>query len=105
MLYGSHNAESIFCFLNNMDFLSCILQALAVVGVIPGCDLTPEAALAKISYVLSKTHLSLQQKKQVKPGDLDFPKLLHHLNTWCDLCLHLPMVSTSTSKRAQTEQC
>lgn len=40
-------------------------KALSVVGVIPGCDLTPEAALAKLSYVLGKTHLSLEQKKQM----------------------------------------
>ncbi|XP_069590463.1 60 kDa lysophospholipase isoform X2 [Ranitomeya imitator] len=40
-------------------------KALTVVGVIPGCDLTPEAALAKLSYVLGKTHLTLEQKKQM----------------------------------------
>ncbi|KAM3918542.1 60 kDa lysophospholipase [Leptodactylus fuscus] len=40
-------------------------KALTVVGVIPGCDLTPEAALAKLSYVLGKTHLTQEQKKQM----------------------------------------
>ncbi|MEE6493839.1 hypothetical protein FKM82_016951 [Ascaphus truei] len=40
-------------------------KALTVVGVIPGCDLTPEAALAKLSYVLGKNHLSQQERKQM----------------------------------------
>ncbi|XP_075699980.1 60 kDa lysophospholipase isoform X2 [Rhinoderma darwinii] len=40
-------------------------KALTVVGVIPGCDLTPEAALAKLSYVLGKTNLTLELKKQM----------------------------------------
>ncbi|KAM8921190.1 60 kDa lysophospholipase isoform 2-T2 [Pelodytes ibericus] len=40
-------------------------KALTETGVIPGCDLTPEAALAKLSYVLSKTHLSQQEKRKM----------------------------------------
>ncbi|XP_044128087.1 60 kDa lysophospholipase isoform X2 [Bufo gargarizans] len=39
-------------------------KSLTVVGVIPGCDLTPEAALVKLSYVLGKTRLTLEQKTQ-----------------------------------------
>ncbi|KAM4663806.1 60 kDa lysophospholipase [Discoglossus pictus] len=40
-------------------------KALSVVGVIPGCDLTPEAALGKLSYVLGKQNLSQQEKRKM----------------------------------------
>lgn len=35
------------------------------VGVIPGSDMTPEAALTKLSYVLSKTEWTIQTKRVV----------------------------------------
>lgn len=40
-------------------------QTLTATGVISGGDMTPEAALAKLSYILNKSHISWEQKKKV----------------------------------------
>lgn len=40
-------------------------KALVDVNVIPGSDMTPEAALTKLSYVLSKSEWSVQTKRIV----------------------------------------
>ncbi|XP_068016336.1 60 kDa lysophospholipase isoform X2 [Melanerpes formicivorus] len=45
-------------------------QTLADVGVIPGGDMTPEAALAKLSYTLSKSKLSWEEKRQMLSENL-----------------------------------
>ncbi|NXC43198.1 LPP60 lysophospholipase, partial [Penelope pileata] len=45
-------------------------QALAEVGAIPGRDMTPEAALAKLSYTLGKNELSWEEKKQMLSENL-----------------------------------
>jgi len=37
-------------------------------GVIPGSDMTPEAALSKISYILSKPNWDLQKRRKVLPN-------------------------------------
>ncbi|XP_078418606.1 L-asparaginase 1-like [Cetorhinus maximus] len=40
-------------------------MVLTDLGIIPGCDMRPEAALIKLSYVLGKTELSIQEKKKM----------------------------------------
>ena len=39
-------------------------KTLIDAGVIPGSDITPEAALTKLSYVLSKDNWDLNQKRR-----------------------------------------
>ncbi|XP_025019328.1 60 kDa lysophospholipase isoform X3 [Python bivittatus] len=45
-------------------------KTLMDAGVIPGGDMTPEAALAKLSYVLSKPGLTIDQKKMMLSKNL-----------------------------------
>ena len=42
-----------------------MLQVLYEVGVLPGYDMTTEAALAKLSYVLALGDLPLHKRKEV----------------------------------------
>nr|XP_033808475.1 60 kDa lysophospholipase isoform X2 [Geotrypetes seraphini] len=45
-------------------------KALSQAGVIPGFDMTPEAALAKLSYILGKSELDSQEKKKMLSENL-----------------------------------
>uniref|UniRef100_A0A1B0EST4 asparaginase n=1 Tax=Glossina morsitans morsitans TaxID=37546 RepID=A0A1B0EST4_GLOMM len=45
-------------------------QVLVDMGVLPGFDMTPEAALTKLSYVLGKKEWSLDIKKQMMQSNL-----------------------------------
>ncbi|KAM4625367.1 60 kDa lysophospholipase [Polymixia lowei] len=45
-------------------------KVLMKAGLIAGCDMTPEAALSKLSYVLAKDELDLQAKKKMMGQNL-----------------------------------
>uniref|UniRef100_A0A8C2FYS8 asparaginase n=1 Tax=Cyprinus carpio TaxID=7962 RepID=A0A8C2FYS8_CYPCA len=45
-------------------------QALSKAGVVAGFDMTPEAALSKLSYVLAKQDLSTEEKKKMLSRNL-----------------------------------
>ncbi|KAJ9597265.1 hypothetical protein L9F63_011869 [Diploptera punctata] len=45
-------------------------MVLTQVGVIPGSDMTPEAALTKLSYVLSKTEWDIETKRKMMQQNL-----------------------------------
>lgn len=48
-----------------MNTTSFLFQALKKAGLIPGADMTFEAGLTKISYLLGREDLTLEQKKLV----------------------------------------
>lgn len=54
--------------------------ALMEAGVIGGSDMTPEAALTKLSYVLSKDEWDLETKRQVC-----YFYISNHLKTWPEI--------------------
>lgn len=53
-------------------------RVLFEIGVIPGYDMTPEAALAKMAYVLSKKEITHSQRREYLEknirGEMTFPK-------------------------------
>ena len=56
----------IYClFTLNCLFSTNTAQVLADAGVLPGGDMTPEAALTKLSYVLAKPGLTHQERLKV----------------------------------------
>ena len=46
-------------------YTSLLLQVLSDAGILPGGDMTAEAALAKLSYLLAKKNLTQEQRRQV----------------------------------------
>ena len=49
------------------------LKELCELGVVSGADLTVEAALTKLSYLLGQPHLTVQQVRQVYTRTFYFP--------------------------------
>jgi lysophospholipase len=45
-------------------------KALLDCGVVPGADMTPEAALTKLSYVLSKVEWDIETKRKKMQSNL-----------------------------------
>ena len=43
---------------------------LLLPGVLPACDITPEAALTKLSYVLSKDEWDIEKKREMMQTNL-----------------------------------
>nr|XP_054927629.1 L-asparaginase-like isoform X2 [Dermacentor andersoni] len=58
------------CTQGSIDAAYATGNALCAAGVIPGSDMTPEAALTKLSYVLSKTEWSYATKKEMLQASL-----------------------------------
>lgn len=52
-------------------------QVLKDAGLIAGGDMTPEAALSKLSYILAKKEFDLETKKKVRA----YTQKQHHFNT------------------------
>ena len=53
------------CTNGNVSGLYATGKALLDIGVIPGNDMTPEAALTKMAYVLSKDEWDIATKRQM----------------------------------------
>ena len=47
------------------------MQALKEAGLIPGGDMTPEAALTKLSYLLGRSDLSIEEKRAVQTCSIE----------------------------------
>ncbi|XP_053144626.1 60 kDa lysophospholipase isoform X2 [Hemicordylus capensis] len=58
------------CLRGTVSSLYATGKALKDMGVVAGADMTPEAALAKLSYVLGKSELTLDEKKKMLSENL-----------------------------------
>ncbi|XP_054721338.1 L-asparaginase 1-like [Uloborus diversus] len=76
-------------------------SALMDVGVVPGSDMTPEAALTKLSYVLSKKEWSLQTKRTMMEANLRGELTVHKDAKFEDLDVITAVVKTLNLSSAE----
>ncbi|EJD44134.1 asparaginase-domain-containing protein [Auricularia subglabra TFB-10046 SS5] len=81
-------------------------QTLLQAGVVAGGDMTPESALAKLAYLLSKTELSIQAVRnlmgtslrgELTPSTGDRPPTVTNAETVQDILSHITRVSSVSS--------
>lgn len=53
------------CYKGSVNDAYAAGKAIRDIGVVPGYDMTPEAALTKMAYVLGKKELSIQEKRDM----------------------------------------
>jgi len=68
--------------MNTKCSASFLFQALKKAGLIPGADMTFEAGLTKISYLLGREDLTLEQKKLVSLPCLKASIAFHWQESW-----------------------
>ncbi|OCB84129.1 asparaginase-domain-containing protein [Sanghuangporus baumii] len=83
-------------------------RALLDIGIVPGGDMTPECALAKLGYLLSKPQLSVQKVRELvrlplrgeltaPSGQSSKPSMTQHLDSLQDCLAQMMRLSNTSS--------